>query len=543
MKNSTKLVFVVLMVLVMALAPLVACTKNNEEPEKTEMTKTTEPEETTEVSATEEPAEELEYEELVWLHMGPGASMPGNPIVEEALNGITLERFNTEIDYIYIDWLDYVTQYNLQMASGAPMDLVYACSWLDVFPNAQKGAFLELDELLPEYAPRTWADVTEEQWNQCRGGENDKIILLPKNNEKSTGAPGMFYRGDWAVEAGLTEDITTIEELEQYWDYVKNNKPGVIPWNTSGNADSNQLLNMYMTMKTDYNATILGMGSYSIIFGKSTDDPYTVVNIVDEPFFLEFANLTKKWGNAGYWPEDLMGNSNNWYDMEQILVGTSATYEHHANEFFSRSIKMEEEFPGSDPKAFLYPEGSQSYLLGNIIDNGCAIAAQTQDAARSLMIYDAFRFDEDLYKLSQYGVEDVHYSLNEDGLRYDPVDYNADLSGFDFSFWGLRSDDMYVQKADEWEGKAAWVDKIRGWQENYPGDPYLGFVFDGSAVENELKAVSSVVTKWVPVIMFGKASGTPEEAIAKFSAELNTSGMEVIMAEVQSQIDAFVASK
>lgn len=43
--------------------------------------------------------------------------------------------------------------------------------------------------------------------------------------------------------------------------------------------------------------------------------------------------------------------------------------------------------------------------------------------------------------------------------------------------------------------------------------------------------------------MFGKASGTPEEAIAEFSAELKTAGMDVIMAEVQSQIDAFATSK
>ena len=544
MKRLTKTVFLLMAVAMSFSFLLTGCTT----PAKTTEPTTAPTSAAASAEATQEatPAptqEALEPGKLVWLHMGPGASMPGNPMIAEALNKITKERFNTEIEFVYIDWLDYVTQYNLKMASGEPMDLVYACSWLDVFPNALRGAYYELDDLLPKYAPKTWADVTPAQWDQCRGGANNKIIIMPKNNERETGAPGMFYRGDWAKEAGLTKDIATIEELVQYWDFVKKNKQGVIPWNTSGNADSNQLLNMYMQFKTDYNSGLVGFGSYSILFGKSTEDPYTVVNIVNEPAYLDFAKLTKQWGDAGYWPEDLMGNSNNWYDMEQFVVGTSATYEHHANEFFTRSVTMEKAFPGSDPRAFLYAEGRGEFGTGDLLDNGCAVSANTKDAARCLMIYDAFRFDRDLYNLSQYGIDGTHYTLTADGKRQDPEGYDSKKVGFDFSFWGLRSDNMYVPKADDWAGKQYWVDKIKLWQDNYKGNPYEGFTFDASKLDNEMKAVNSTVTKWFPVIMFGKASGTPEEAVAAFSAELKTSGIDKIVTELQAQLDAFKAKK
>ena len=75
------------------------------------------------------------------------------------LNELLTEKVNAEIAIRWIEWTDYMTQYNLAMASqSGDLDLIVtATDWLDAWPNAQKGAFLPLtEEMLQTYAPKTW---------------------------------------------------------------------------------------------------------------------------------------------------------------------------------------------------------------------------------------------------------------------------------------------------------------------------------------------------------------------------------------------------
>ena len=88
------------------------------------------------------------------------------------LNKVLTEKANAEIALRWIEWTDYLTQYNLALASqSGDLDLVVtATDWLDAWPNAQKGAFLELTEdLLKTNAPKTWEQVEAAgHWDDCK---------------------------------------------------------------------------------------------------------------------------------------------------------------------------------------------------------------------------------------------------------------------------------------------------------------------------------------------------------------------------------------
>jgi putative aldouronate transport system substrate-binding protein len=59
-----------------------------------------------------------------------------------------MEKVNAKLDIYWIEWTDYLTNYNLTLAANdGSVDLVgTATTWLDAWPNAKRGAFLELTE-------------------------------------------------------------------------------------------------------------------------------------------------------------------------------------------------------------------------------------------------------------------------------------------------------------------------------------------------------------------------------------------------------------
>lgn len=109
------------------------------------------------------------------------------------LNAILTEKVNAELEIYFIEWTDYLSNYNLTLAQmDGTVDLVDTASdWLDAWPNAKNGAFLELSEdMLKTYAPQIWASVPAENW-------------------------------EWTKEAGLTDGVKSWEDLTTYWKYVK----------------------------------------------------------------------------------------------------------------------------------------------------------------------------------------------------------------------------------------------------------------------------------------------------------------------------------
>ena len=123
----------------------------------------------------------------------------------DKLNPILTEKVNAELEFTYIEWTDWQTQYNLKLLSGdSSLDLICtATDWLYGWENTKKGAFLPLSEdMLKTYAPKTWEQVSADgDWDICK--YNDEIYFIPEDHYTQYTNHGMFYRGDWAKEAGL----------------------------------------------------------------------------------------------------------------------------------------------------------------------------------------------------------------------------------------------------------------------------------------------------------------------------------------------------
>lgn len=222
----------------------------------------------------------------------------------DKLNPILTEKVNAELEFTYIEWTDWQTQYNLKLLSGdSSLDLICtATDWLYGWENTKKGAFLPLSEdMLKTYAPKTWEQVSADgDWDICK--YNDEIYFIPEDHYTQYTNHGMFYRGDWAKEAGLENGkITKFEDLTTYFQYIKDNKEDVIPWDIAGKNQTGGILGGYITSKKEYTAfNCASVGIYTDFWGVMQDDPTTVMSpYVEDDSLYDAAELMKEWNGHG----------------------------------------------------------------------------------------------------------------------------------------------------------------------------------------------------------------------------------------------------
>lgn len=445
------------------------------------------------------------------------------------LNPYLKEKINANVKWEWIEWADYLTKYNLLLASGQNIDLIHASStWLDFWPNVQRGAFLELDDLLPKYAPLTWKEIPEEDWEQCRDPKTNKIYCFPENDYTQYVNHGMFYRGDWLKEFGM-EPIKNFEQLSAYLKKVKDTKgpQGVIPFDATPDMS---LYSGYVISNTDYVNTNINTGRHALLWGKSFETPYELVCPVFDDLFVEYAKLMKDWDRYGIWRKDVLNYKGNTRDS--LKAGKSACDQHHTNTYRYLRYDMDRLIPGSDLQMFAWCDTRNNLVAEPITHGATAIGKTSQNPERATMLYELFRQDEKVYRLINWGVEGVHYVIKDGKLDY-PEGFNPDKDGFYSDWWGGRTDKFELPQAWEWEGiRDLWKHLDSIVKKPFP---YSRFVLDRTPIEAELSAISQVTTQMGQLIDFGKVDD-PVKAVEEYRAQLKAAGIDKVIEEVNRQL-------
>ena len=462
-------------------------------------------------------------------HYATGDPNPNGMLekVQDEWNKLLKEELNCELIQMWINWADYLTKYNLLLASGdTSIDMFEASStWLELWQNADRGAWLKLDGLLPEYAPITWSEVPPEVWDECRF--KGDIVCIPENDYTQYVNHGIIYRGDWAESAGLPKQLTTLEQFEEYCDWIKENIPGCYP------IDCDNAMNLFARWAEIYTPTNSILGVSEIVRGASLDDPYTAVDIVFDDVALKWAQDMKRWGDKGYWREDVLNNTSAIRDS--FKAGSSGVDLHHVNTFRGLKWQMEHDyFPGvADIYILLFSDLAGRLIQDPINTHGAmCVYAYSKNPERTLMVYDFIRNNEQMYRLFNWGIEGVNYEIDSEGYKVRPDDWTEGERAFATNYWGGRVDKFELPSRDEWVGI---YDYWKILDTKVVPDPYSQFVFDKSPVDAELSAMTAVITELRPAISTGKA-GDPAAAIESYRAKLKSAGYDKYFEEVKKQL-------
>ncbi|MCD8074698.1 MAG: substrate-binding domain-containing protein [Lachnospiraceae bacterium] len=459
----------------------------------------------------------------------------------EQLNAILTEKVNAEIEIYYIEWTDYLSNYNLTLASmDGSVDLVGTASdWLDAWPNAKNGAFLELSEdMLSTYAPATYASVPAENWDMCK--YNGEIYLMPEDNYAQWTNHGFAYRLDWAREAGLEDGVHSWEDMTTYFQYVTEAYPDIQAWDSDG-TNYATMVGGWISSKTNY-VSIDGINS-GAMWGGTKDDLYTVYSpyATETDLLVEFAEMMKSWDDMGVWVTDVLNNTDA-SNRDEFRVGLSAAEQHHTQTWTdlcsdTAANTIYEDDEDAEVGFFYFGEESQNIVALSITHGAMAVSAASANPERALMVYDLIRNDEECYRLFNYGIEGVSYEITDDGYKTTPEGYDSEtqnINGMTNYWWG-RNDDLEIKSAElNWDA----IDELYAIYDEIKIEyPYGQFVANVDEISYMIDNISEIHTNYMKQIAYGKFTGTAEEIVAEYQAALASAGIDDVTAELQAQFD------
>lgn len=463
-----------------------------------------------------EPAADISREvELSWYLIGSPAKDYDMVLAE--FNKLAKADLNAALKVNWIGWGDFQTKYPLVLASGEPIDMVYASTWLNYYQQAAKGAFLPLEEIGPKYAPRSFADEPEAGIKQAT--VNGHLYALPANYSPYDGN-GITVRGDLMKKYGLSE-IKSLDDLGEYFEGVVENDKHLDPAGMYATQHPIDALYFYTQNLYPLAGNISANCPFWIDF---TDDSGTVVNIVDKPDLPEFLKRMREWSEKGYWPKSVLSNK----DEKMLENGKAAALIHNMDSWVSNYIKHPEwDLQYYSFAAHFYP---QPYM-----QDGMAIPISAKNPERALMLLEKLRNDQSYYNLLTYGIEGKHYEITAgDQIKaLDPEGFT--LEGY--CSWGFRD----VKYYKELDGSPASLKDFKEHIRNMSVDNiYITYNLDVDPIKNEYAAILNVMQQYYVPLVLGYVE--PLEGLETLKAKLKAAGIEKAQAEVQKQVDEFMES-
>lgn len=461
---------------------------------------------------------------------------PSNQMVWDAINEYMVEKINVKIDFKFIDSAEYGQKMQPMLMAGQKMDIINVNDAVPYVEWAKKGAFMSMNDLL-QYAPETSALVGDDFFNAMKiDGQiyaipsvKDSVQMYSARFNQSLAADlgltipteinGYFDMVDFLYEAKKARDakypelsemgipITrTYEDFEKWTQFEKinsllgTNVPGIASI-AGAAADGSEVFSIYQTEEyAKMCRTIMQMRLDGVLY--DGDIWYYDSDRVFNPHYILMA-IGSGWVEAGLYADDPVNKR-----WETAFVP------------FKDNVAMT----------------SYLHAAANAISSTCEHPVEAMKALE-LINTDSF-----IATALRFGLEGVHYTLNEDGTLFtdDPslLNYNNDNN---FYWYGAQFGALVYSKVPASKGSAQFMEKLDAANKKAKAGN-MGFIFDPTPVQNEIAACSAKIDEYNVNLKFGKLA-TMEEvdaSLAAFSAALTEAGIDKVVAECQAQLNAFL---
>lgn len=462
--------------------------------------------------------ENLKPVELTWYYFGPDKK--DNDMVFSAANEIIKEKINATVNFEVLGGGDYKKKMPLKIAAGERFDLCFTSSWRFKYKDqVSKGAFVELDGLIDEYAPELKELIPENIWDATR--IKGKIYGVP-NYQISARQFGLVFRKDLVDKYNLKDEIDKVEKIKDLTpilELIKENEPGVYVTNVKPYWHYRD-----RTWKEFYEPV---EGIPAVV---SKD--HRVLSLLDDYFYqkeLEDNLLSRKWNKAGFYhpdegikPETVKAAVDN---GEFFLTGT--VYKPGVEAELKSKFGYE---------VYVHPMGVPVLDVGSVTATLTAISRTSQNPERAMMFLNLVNTNKELYNLLAFGIEGEHYKkIGKDRIELIPD------SGYQAFAWMLGNQfnayKLPGQPDDVWE-------KTKEMNKNAYKSPLLGFSFDRSDPElKTIKAnIDAIEDEYNRALDYGLIDDV-EEFMQEYIRKLKKAGIEEYVAEIQKQLDAWKENK
>lgn len=465
-----------------------------------------------------------------------GSNVTDDTAVLEAVNAYIADKVGAKLEVVWGTWGDFDDKATNALLSGdTGIDMVFTCSWsADEYNTyAKNGYFVKLDDLIEEYGADLKAAIPESlmQAATIEGAEGMGIYAV--NGFKDTAT-----QNTWDVNVTLLNELGyTLDDFKamSFYDFgelfqkakeLKGDsfypflvEPMVLERMVTGSiivagdAGSTNLLSLYLNQEDVSQEGPEG----NVIFNKFATDEYR-----------KFVDKMHEYYEAGYVDPSLAvaetsnDTRTNTQKTGEYLIGTQSYafgYEYSAD-VLDRGIEVAF-VPCTDP--YVDTTASQGAMM--------AISTASEHPEESFKFLALLNSDPALMTLMNYGVEGVHYNLNDEGL----VEFTDERANYQPWTNGMGNVTILPDTASEGAG---FRESFKAYYAGAKAIPALGYVFDNSEVANEMAALGTVAAQYALALDAGALD--PETTLPDFLAALDAAGMQTYLDAANAQLAAYL---
>ncbi len=464
-------------------------------------------------------APELEPVELTAYYIGDGQPA-GADAVNAAISEYVKDKINATVTLTQYDWDSFSTRMTTMAAANEPFDITFTCSWaFNYRMNAQKGAFWELtDERLETYAPNALNVVGK---GVLEGAKVDgKVYALPVNKEKAHTFGVLFNK---ALVDKYSIDISavkTMQDLTPLLKTIKDNEREIIPYyaNRSGGA---------MMTSACFFEPVSGVGKIPAVIYANNDPTNTkVFNRYETEEFKQYLTTMREWYQAGYILKDAATITS-----EGEYVNTGMVFAYPSQLLPGKDVSMKTDMVEWVQKELTPVQTSNMDIGGSMM----AVSNTSKNPERALMLLDLMYSDDTLMNMIVYGVEGQHYNMDSNGFVV-PVE-NNDYANASVA-WEFGNNFLLLPKVGDDPKK--W-ETIEAFNASSTILNCTGFQYDAEKMTSEIAALTQISDQYLPMLVTGSVD--PDSQLPAFLDAMRQSGWDKVLADIQSQYDAFLAAK
>ena len=470
---------------------------------------------------------------LIWyMSINPVAADTDKVIAK--LNEYTREKIGVEIDYKVIANPDYKEKMPNLINAGEYYDICFTSNWTtDYLQFTSKEAFLDITELLPQYAKETYDFIPEAVWDAVK--VNGSIYGVPSYKEMGWQG-GIVYNSDMAEAYGI--DMSAVKTLEDYTKVLevvaeksKAESKNVV--GVSGLTNAWPMAAPYESLtgnpKLPAAAAVPEFNNFQDVSGQAVFNQYASEE------YMNYCQIVRGWNQAGYlggdpvnYDSDIANRDNDFNNG--ALFSYFIQYAPGTSESMSASSGH-----GVGFVPLMEPLFETRSAMGGLL----AISYASEHPDKALEFINLLNTDEYVGTLIRHGIEGEHYTAVGDNQVDKTMGGTLTDNGYDYTY-GWQFGTPFNQKWD-----ISYPDNIEQLFQDYNDSavisPNNGFTFDMIPVETQVAALTNVIAEYAPSLETGSVD--PAEYIPKFLDALNANGVDTLLEEVDAQLTSFNAAK
>lgn len=424
------------------------------------------------------------------------------------------EDLGLKVKMIYVPWDQYWSQKDIMLAANEPIDLYWdGLPDLSTFVNKKQASVL--NDLIDKYG-QDMLKVLPKQ--QLEGATIDgNIYGIPTAYAPSSGMFQLVCVRQDILEAVGMQEIKTAEDLKEFAEKAKEQFPQM-----KGPADP--IFKPLTRYFADEQLSWVAYGDVAV-YGEDTGK---VFSYYETDAFKKIAKYNSEMYKEGLYSDDLTIKYNERDSRMQtglyLWVEGSLGKE---NEIID-SVKVNA--PDARLKSYILKPDEPRYVIATGGEVLC-IPQTAPNPEGAMKFLNWLYKSQDNYLMALYGVKDKDYKIVDDRIQKITTDEF-------FYEWMFRNKNyqLFAPEVDQ-----TYIDTYEHWDDNASASKMLGFRFNNENVKEIETAINEVAGKEMAPILYGFSDY--DTAYPEALQHLKDAGIDQYIAEVQKQLDAFLASK